>query len=291
MRYFVTGASGFIGKRLVRKLLARRGSVVYFLMREASRDKVPALLEYWGVDAKRAIAVYGDLAQPKLGLSRGAIKELGAIDHFFHLAAVYDLKADADSQIVANIEGTRNAVALANEIEAGCFQHMLDIGQRLARLGFNPSRHQLICRRVQPQLTGGKNQISKSRGNRIRPQSFWGQLGEDNLLFGHGLFFSLILRILPQNRPGRKQKIGILRQPGAGNPAAARHPPGRPERSPFTSAMKTGTPILLKFSAKTRRDTVFPVPVAPAIRPCRLAILGSMEMSFFPLAIMSPCID
>ncbi|HXF47247.1 MAG TPA: SDR family oxidoreductase [Burkholderiaceae bacterium] len=127
MRYFVTGASGFIGKRLVRKLLARRASVVYFLLREASKDKVPELLSYWGVDEKRAIPVYGDLTQPKLGLAKSAVKELGQIDHFFHLAAVYDLKADAESQIVANIEGTRNAVALANEIEAGCFQHVSSI--------------------------------------------------------------------------------------------------------------------------------------------------------------------
>ncbi len=128
MGYFVTGASGFIGKRLVKKLLARRGSVVHFLIREESRDKVPELLEYWGVDAKRAIAVVGDLAQAKLGLKPADIKKLkGEIRHFFHLAAIYDLKADAQSQLVANIEGTRHAVQLANEIGAGCFQHMSSI--------------------------------------------------------------------------------------------------------------------------------------------------------------------
>ena len=127
MEYFVTGASGFIGKRLVRKLLSRRGAVVHFLIRPSSQDKVAELLAYWGVDEKRARPVHGDLVQPRLGLTRTALKQLGRIDHFFHLAAVYDLGADAESQVQINIEGTRNAVAAANEMKAGVFQHVSSI--------------------------------------------------------------------------------------------------------------------------------------------------------------------
>ena len=54
MQYFVTGATGFIGKRLVKTLLARRGSVVHFLLRPESEGKVPTLLAVLGRRARRA---------------------------------------------------------------------------------------------------------------------------------------------------------------------------------------------------------------------------------------------
>ena len=128
MQYFVTGATGFIGKRLVSKLLARKGSVVYFLMREESRDKLPDLLQLWGVTKARAIPVYGDLRSPKLGLSKDDTKKLAkTIDHFFHLAAIYDMSANADDQAAVNVEGTRNTVDFANAIQAGCLHHVSSI--------------------------------------------------------------------------------------------------------------------------------------------------------------------
>ena len=52
-----------------------------------------------------------------------------------------------------------------------------------------------------------------------------------------------------------------------------------PVRSPFTSAMNTGTPRRLKFSAIVCKVMVLPVPVAPVIRPWRLAKAGSKTHS------------
>ena len=52
-----------------------------------------------------------------------------------------------------------------------------------------------------------------------------------------------------------------------------------PVRSPFTSAMKTGTPSRLKFSARVCSVMVLPVPVAPVISPWRLASAGSRKHS------------
>jgi len=128
MHYFVTGATGFIGRRLVRKLLQRKGAVVSFLIRRESEAKVAELREYWGASAAKAIPVFGDLTQKKLGVAADEVRRLkGEIDHVFHLAAVYDLAADAESQVQVNVEGTRHAVEFARAIDARHFHHVSSI--------------------------------------------------------------------------------------------------------------------------------------------------------------------
>ena len=77
---------------------------------------------------ERIKPVIGDLAEPRLGISDETLAELnGKIDHFFHLAAIYDMTADEERNRVANVEGTRHAVELANALEAGVFHHASSI--------------------------------------------------------------------------------------------------------------------------------------------------------------------
>jgi NAD(P)-dependent dehydrogenase (short-subunit alcohol dehydrogenase family) len=122
MNYFVTGASGFIGRRLVEKLLRRGTGTVYYLILESQLPMVEQLRQRWGDAADRAVPIVGDLTRPRLGVADADIARLkGDIGHLFHLAAVYDLKASAELQEKVNVEGTRHAVAFAEAIEAGCF--------------------------------------------------------------------------------------------------------------------------------------------------------------------------
>lgn len=129
MNYFITGGSGFIGRRLIKKLFQQHPDcIVYFLMRASHQDKLPELFAFWNVDESRAVPVFGDMTQPLLGVSVEIQEQLiGKIDHFFHLAAIYDLNAKAGIQQQVNTEGTRQAVQLAERLGTRQFHHCSSI--------------------------------------------------------------------------------------------------------------------------------------------------------------------
>jgi NAD(P)-dependent dehydrogenase (short-subunit alcohol dehydrogenase family) len=122
LNYFVTGATGFIGRHLLAELLKREGTI-YVLVREGSRGKIDALVQSLGAEDGRITPVTGDLSKPGLGIE--GFSE--PVDHFFHLAAIYDMAADEAAMEKANTEGTKHVIEFANSIEVGRFHHTSSI--------------------------------------------------------------------------------------------------------------------------------------------------------------------
>ena len=116
--YLVTGATGFLGKHLVDRLV-ERGRVVC-VVRAGARGRFDALnAERWG---GRAEAAEGDLGLPGLG-----IPPLEGTEHVVHCAALYDLTADEAACQAANVDGTAHALQAAQSLGAR-FHHVSTIG-------------------------------------------------------------------------------------------------------------------------------------------------------------------
>ncbi len=149
MSYFVTGATGFIGRRLVTELVNNRRGTIWVLVRPGSEEKLEKFRYRWN-NSSRIKAVPGQLTEMGLGVDPQWVAEhKGEIKHFFHLAASYDMTATKKQNDALNTGGTRHALQLAEALDAGCFnftssiaasgeyqgtytEDMFDVGQKFA---------------------------------------------------------------------------------------------------------------------------------------------------------------
>ncbi len=111
----LTGFPGFIGRRLVRRLLdgepqLRVVAVVEPRMLQTARGVAEA------IGSDRLEIIGGDITEPHLGLDEGEYERIVAdVDYVFHLAAIYNLAVPFAVAHRVNVEGTGNVLDLCRD--------------------------------------------------------------------------------------------------------------------------------------------------------------------------------
>lgn len=128
-KVFVTGATGFLGKVLIHKLLMACPdiSTIYILVRP-KRGKQPQerLQELLSVPIFtkmpknllcKVVAIEGDITAPKLGLStEDEDKLISNVSVIFHSAAAVKFDEDLSKSLMMNVMGTQSVINLAKKV-------------------------------------------------------------------------------------------------------------------------------------------------------------------------------
>lgn len=111
-KIFFTGFPGFIGNRLVRRIVEQPDKRIIALVYPDPRqiEKARAFAsEYNG--GGRIEIIPGDIAQPRFGLDPETFDRLRhECSEVYHLAALYNLAAPKDLSYQVNVEGTRHVL-------------------------------------------------------------------------------------------------------------------------------------------------------------------------------------
>ncbi|HEX2126725.1 MAG TPA: amino acid adenylation domain-containing protein [Thermoleophilaceae bacterium] len=121
-RVLLTGATGFVGRYMLRALLEQTDATVLCLMRSEERgiaeaalhSVLPASTDGSPLDASRVVPVLGDLSKPLLGLGERDFKRLASgVDAIYHTGADVNWVMPYDVLEPTNVGGTREILRLA----------------------------------------------------------------------------------------------------------------------------------------------------------------------------------
>ncbi|BFM18082.1 hypothetical protein R50073_42650 [Maricurvus nonylphenolicus] len=185
---FVTGAGGFIGRHLVRELLAQQVEVVALMV---PNEPVP---EEWG---DRVSIVIGDVRK-LVDLA----DDIGQVDTIFHLAAVVSDWGAMQHHVDITVAGTEQAIALALQMDAAFIvtTSVCAYGSALAKgkltedmpVGTVSSPYD-FCKQEQERVTLEAVKQQQLKATIVRPGNVFG--------VGSGPWVNMMLEMMQQGKP------------------------------------------------------------------------------------------
>lgn len=124
MNVFITGATGFLGSNLVKRLIEDHHNV-YVLVR--SPKKIESMLKSLKSNQRKLLhIVEGELTEENLGMKEQVVEKLiGCIDVVYHSAAILSFDESKREELFRiNVKGTKNVLELAKVIHAKKFIHV-----------------------------------------------------------------------------------------------------------------------------------------------------------------------
>ncbi|WP_163102586.1 SDR family NAD(P)-dependent oxidoreductase [Peribacillus alkalitolerans] len=124
MNIFITGATGFLGSNLVKKLVEEHHDV-YVLVR--NQNRLETLYKKLSVDQiKKIHVIEGELSKEYLGIHASTLQKLmGKVDAIYHMAAFLSFdEAKREEVLEMNIRGTQHVLDLAEILKVKKFIHV-----------------------------------------------------------------------------------------------------------------------------------------------------------------------